>query len=271
MNNRMPESAELAQHAEGTAEKAPIQEPGSNQHHSIWSPTRRRPAFLVILLTGLILFLYWLPPETRATLWAAFSAQRWLAVLLIAFALMTLSLIWSTWQRVDARFFTFFNTRNYPKWLDRIMWPATQLGNMLAAFIAALLLFVLGLRHLAILTILGTLTLWLLVESIKMLAERDRPFITLENTRDIGWREKGDSFPSGHTSQMFFLTTLCIQYFQLGAPAAAALYSLAALVGFTRIYVGAHYPRDVFAGMLLGSVWGILAMLIEPFWLNSGF
>ncbi|MGD0613673.1 MAG: phosphatase PAP2 family protein [Anaerolineales bacterium] len=44
----------------------------------------------------------------------------------------------------------------------------------------------------------------------------------------------------------------------------AALYGVAAQVGFTRIYVGAHYPRDVIAGIVLG-VWGILATLVDPY------
>ena len=77
-----------------------------------------------------------------------------------------------------------------------------------------------------------------------------------------GVRERGDSFPSGHTTQVFFLTALLIHHFQLGVAAAAALYAVAALVGFTRIYLGAHYPRDVIAGIVLGSVWGVLAALI---------
>jgi len=51
----------------------------------------------------------------------------------------------------------------------------------------------------------------------------------------------------------------------------AALYAVAALVGFTRIYVGAHYPRDVIAGIVLGSVWGILATLVDPYWLALRF
>jgi membrane-associated phospholipid phosphatase len=41
------------------------------------------------------------------------------------------------------------------------------------------------------------------------------------------------------------------------------LYAIAAVVGFTRIYIGAHYPRDVIAGIVLGSVWGILAALLD--------
>jgi membrane-associated phospholipid phosphatase len=65
---------------------------------------------------------------------------------------------------------------------------------------------------------------------------------------------------------VFFLVTLFIHHFQLGIPASTALYALAALVGFTRIYVGAHYPRDVLAGVVLGSVWGILAVLVDSHW-----
>jgi membrane-associated phospholipid phosphatase len=186
--------------------------------------------------------------------------------LLSLFALVTLSLVWSAGQRLDTRVFRWLNARGYPRWLDRLMWLTTQLGNMLAASIATLVLLVLNYRRLAIVIIVGTLTLWILVEIIKALSDRDRPFLTLDNTRVIGWRERGDSFPSGHTSQAFFLVTLFILHFQLGIAATAALYGLAALVGFTRIYVGAHYPRDVIAGIVLGSVWGILGVLVDSYW-----
>ena len=238
---------------------------------SFWSAHRRRPAFLIILITGLASFLIWLPGGVRAELWTAFKAQRGLVVLLGLFSLVTLSLIWSAGQRLDVRIFILLNSRTYPLWLDRSMWLATQLGNALAAFLIALLLFVFNQRLLALDVVFGTLTLWLLVEVIKTLTDRERPFLSIENTRVIGWKEKGDSFPSGHTSQVFFLVMLFVQYFQPGMVAAAALYTLAVLVGFTRIYVGAHYPRDILAGMVLGSVWGLLAGLVNPYWHVLGF
>jgi membrane-associated phospholipid phosphatase len=217
------------------------------------------------------MFFIWLPGEARASLWAALSAQRGLVGLLFLFALVTLSLIWSVGQRFDSRIFIFINQRSYPKWLDRFMWLATQLGNMLAAFMLAFSFFLLNYRQLAIEIVFGTLTLWLLVETIKALADRDRPFLALEDTRVIGWREKGDSFPSGHTSQMFFLATLLILHFHLSLGTSVALYVVAALVGFTRIYVGAHYPRDVFGGAILGSIWGILAILVNSSWFALQF
>lgn len=238
---------------------------------SVWAANQRRPALLITLVTGLILFLAYMPSDTRASLWTEFIDRRGLVALLALFALLTLSLIWSAGQRLDARVFTLFNMRGYPKWLDRLMWLGTQLGNMLTAFLAAFAFFLLGYRDLAIETVLGTLTLWLLVETIKGLAKRDRPFRSLNQTRVIGRQEKGDSFPSGHTTQIFFLATLFIHHFQPGIAGMAALYALATLVGFTRIYVGAHYPRDVIAGVVLGLVWGILAALVSPYWLQLRF
>jgi membrane-associated phospholipid phosphatase len=225
----------------------------------------------LLLVTGLGLFLLWLPGWARASLGTALNAQRGLVVLLSLFALVTLSLIWSAGQHLDTRLFLLINMRVHPKWLDHFMWLATQLGNMLVALIAASLLFFLSYRGLAVEVILGTLTLWLLVETIKALTDRARPFLDLAGARVIGWRERGRSFPSGHTAQIFFLMTLLSHRFQLGLGGTVAVYAVAVLVGFTRMYVGAHYPRDVIGGAVLGSVWGILATLVDPYWFGLKF
>ena len=147
----------------------------------------------MLLAVGLVLFFILLPDAVRVSLWNALSAQRGLVVLLFLFALVTLSLIWSAGQRLDSRVFMLLNLQGYPQWLDRMMWMATQLGNMLAAFIVAIAFFLLNYRELAVEIIFGTLTLWLLVETIKMLLGRDRPFLAIDKARIIGWREKGDS------------------------------------------------------------------------------
>jgi membrane-associated phospholipid phosphatase len=156
-------------------------------------------------------------------------------------------------------------------WLDRVMCLATQMGSIGAALVLALLFFVRNYRRLAVEIILGTITLWLTVETIKALTDRARPFLALEGTRIVGWRERGRSFPSGHTAQAFFLVTVISHRFQLGMGRTVALYACAALVGVTRIYVGVHYPRDVIGGVMLGSVWGGLAALVDPYWLGLRF
>ncbi len=244
--------------------------PESAPRH-LWS-VYRRPILLAGLVIGLIMLLIWLPGLARAKLLAAFFAQRTLVGMLFLFALVALSLVWSAGQRLDTWVFLLLNLRGYhQKWLDRVMWLVTQLGNMMTAFIAAFVFFVADFRRLAVEIVLGTLTLWLLVEIIKTLTDRARPYHVLGETRVIGWGEAGRSFPSGHTAQTFFLMMLFSHQFQFGLTAAAALYAVAVLVGFTRIYVGAHYPRDVIGGVLLGCIWGILAALVDTYWLGLRF
>jgi membrane-associated phospholipid phosphatase len=244
--------------------KDPLPPEGPLNHR--WA-ARRRPALLVGLLIGLLGFLIWLPSVLRATLLAALLAQRALMSMLFIFALIVLSLLWSAGQRLDTWVFLRVNLRGtHPKWLDGVMWGCTQIGNGVTAFVAAVLFLALNLHSLGIEIMLGTVTLWILVEIIKALSDRARPFLALVGTRIVGWRERGRSFPSGHTAQAFFLMTLLSHRFQLGIPVTVALYAIAVLVGFTRMYLGAHYPRDVVAGAVLGSVWGVLAVLVDPYW-----
>jgi membrane-associated phospholipid phosphatase len=232
----------------------------------------RRIALLASLALGLMLFLSALPAEARGTLSTALRAQLPLVLLFLAFALIALSLVWTTGQRLDTHMFMLFNLHGFrPRWLDRIMWLATQLGNMLAAVALALTFVLLSYRGMAVEVVLGTITLWLLVELVKVLTDRERPYLALEGVRVIGWRERGRSFPSGHTSQTFFLITLVIHRFPPGLGITAALYLLALFIGFTRLYVGAHYPRDVLGGAVLGSIWAGVVALLEPYLFGLGF
>ena len=239
---------------------------------AIVSTARRRLALLISIVVGLVLLSIWLPSGAWTTLFTALLAQRALAGMLVLFAVIAVSLVWSAGQRFDTWVFLLFNLRGYhPLWLDRAMWVATQAGNMATAIAVAGLFFVLNDRGLAVEIIFGTLTLWLVVETLKALTDRARPFLDLQESRVVGWREPGRSFPSGHTAQAFFLATLFGRQLQLGPGGIVALFAVAALVGFTRMYVGVHYPRDVIGGAVLGSVWGILATLVDPYWLGIWF
>jgi undecaprenyl-diphosphatase len=42
------------------------------------------------------------------------------------------------------------------------------------------------------------------------------------------------------------------------------LWSLAALVSLSRVYVGVHYPLDVIAGVALGIICGLIALRLSP-------
>jgi membrane-associated phospholipid phosphatase len=250
--------------AEAQAQQKIARTPGGERvlrRRTIW-----RGARVFGLLAGLGLFLAWLPGPAREALGVSLIANRLLIALLFGFGVIGLSLLWSVGQRFDVGVFEAWNLRGYhSRWMDRAMWLTTQIGSMGFATLLAVGAYVLGSRPFAIELGLGTLTLWLFVELIKAITDRARPFNLLRETRVIGWRAPGLSFPSGHTAQTCFVTTLGISHFQLPLGIAMALYGVAVLVAFTRVYVGAHYPRDVIAGAILGLVWGILSVLVAPY------
>ncbi len=226
---------------------------------------RNRPvAWLAGITIVLFLFLLLLPADIRAVFWRRLQSQAILVSMLLIFSLVALSLVWSAGQRLDTWIFLSFNLRGglRPLWLDRIMLGFTQIGNGITTLAFALILFFASERLLAYELMLGTLTLWLVVELVKFIINRSRPFIRLSQARIVGYQARGRSFPSGHTSQSFFMATLLVQHFHTSAWVAILLYAIALLVGITRMYVGAHYPRDVLAGAILGSGWGLLGVIV---------
>lgn len=231
---------------------------------------RNRPVtWLAGLTVVLIVFLLLLPPDIRTVFWHSLQSQAILVSMLLVFSLVAISLVWSTGQRLDAWVFLSFNVRgSRPLWLDRIMLGFTQIGNGFTRLAIAMILFLASERILAYELILGTLTLWLVVELVKFVIRRPRPFLRLAQARIVGYRARGRSFPSGHTSEAFFMATLMAQHFHFSVWVVFLLYAAAFLVGITRLYVGAHYPRDVLAGAILGNAWGLLGVIVDRYVLN---
>jgi undecaprenyl-diphosphatase len=63
------------------------------------------------------------------------------------------------------------------------------------------------------------------------------------------------SFPSGHTAAAFAFATGAGREIPWAGP---PLYAIAALVGYSRVHTGVHYPLDVIAGALAGVALGEL-------------
>jgi undecaprenyl-diphosphatase len=86
---------------------------------------------------------------------------------------------------------------------------------------------------------------------IKQFVKRDRPYEILAGVE--GRVTPGDrfSFPSGHTAAAFMIAILIGNAYPCLLPIAG---TWAVAVGFSRIYLGVHYPSDVAAGMLLGAL-----------------
>ncbi len=227
----------------------------------------RRPVVVLGLVLAIALFMAWLPPIQRHEIGAAVLAQRSLMAAIGLFTLLALSLLWAKGQALDNRAFLFINLRGRrPKWLDNVMWLITQIGGGWVAMLLAIGLLLDHQHNLALEIVLGTLTLALLIEGLKEITNRARPYLINAQARVIGWRAPGRSFPSGHTTQAFFLMTLLSFQWSLPLPLKIAFYAVAIAVGITRMYVGAHFPRDVVAGAVLGIAWGTFLILIDPFW-----
>ncbi len=84
----------------------------------------------------------------------------------------------------------------------------------------------------------------------KKLYPRMRPYLALPGTNTFRNPLKDHSFPSGHTTAIFAST---VPYMVAFPTLTVILLPLACIVGFSRIYLGLHYPSDVFAGLVIGS------------------
>jgi hypothetical protein len=84
--------------------------------------------------------------------------------------------------------------------------------------------------------------------TVKLIVRRPRP--ELRGLPALTSTPTQLSFPSAHASTSFAGARL---YTRLGLPA-VPLYALAASLAASRLYLGVHYPSDVLAGAVLGTV-----------------
>lgn len=155
-------------------------------------------------------------------------------------------------QRKDAFILMIFNNSIKCKLLDILMPIITYIGSAIFSILfCAISIFYFKSRIFGIETAVSLIISSLIARFIKIHVSRIRPYITLKNlyTRKIGIDNY--SFPSGHTTVAFSIGVILA----LTIPSLGLFSILAATtVGISRMYLGVHYPTDVFVGMILGTI-----------------
>ena len=157
-----------------------------------------------------------------------------------------------------------------PAWVSDIMLLLTQMGGGMVRYTVALAAIgvLIAMRcRLAALWLAATVAIAAAANpALKLLFGRQRPHIVpaMGNWHDA-------SFPSGHAFGSTVLLLAMVLALSPGGlrpslrrTAICASLSLAALIAFSRVWLGVHWPSDVIAGWLAGIGWVVLASLLLP-------
>lgn len=154
----------------------------------------------------------------------------------------------------------FHALNDLPRWVGFVVEPVMQLGWYGSVLIAAVAAIAIGFwthhpRRGAIAGLAlgaGGTAAYLIARVAKHLVNRGRPGSMLEEVRIRGAAAAGLGFPSGHSAVSAAIVLVVLPY--LIWRWRWALLALPLVVAFARIYVGAHLPLDVVAGLAIGAI-----------------
>ena len=139
--------------------------------------------------------------------------------------------------------------------LDPLMVAYTSLGNYsIIWFLAAAVMVYFPKTRKAGVLVLLAIFLGYMVNNfvIKDLIERPRPWVDISGLEPLIYASNPNSFPSGHTCIAFAVAGIICR--TLSKKWALVSVAAAILMGFSRLYVGVHYPTDVIAGAVIGII-----------------
>ena len=144
--------------------------------------------------------------------------------------------------------------------LDSFFLGLTKIAGsygQLWVIVAALLLIFKKTRKAGVSVLIAYLAVFLIGQlALKNLFSRPRPCQMDEAFALLVARPSSSSFPSTHSAWAFgAATAIFMQHRKMGV----AAYVVAALIGFSRLYMFLHFPTDVLFGMVLGIALGVLA------------
>lgn len=141
---------------------------------------------------------------------------------------------------------------------NKVMIVITKLGNNGMIWFAVAIPFLLNkeYRNVGIKMILALLLSGFMGEIlIKHIVARVRPSKFLLQEEMLIKEPITYSFPSGHTSSSFAASCILASYF---GPLSIPAFIFSVLMGFSRLYLRVHYPTDVLAGAVLGSICSLI-------------
>lgn len=163
--------------------------------------------------------------------------------------------------------------RNVPDWLNEPMRLVTALGYYYVVLpLLAVIVYVFyrrGWRLSAVLLAVSAGGSIVLTTVLKGVFQRARPELF-----DSGYQASFYSFPSGHATVavgFYGMLTVIMAYRLRGFARWAVAVSgalVVLLIGFSRLYLGVHYPTDVLAGYLSALSWLVCVGGVYALWLS---
>ena len=140
----------------------------------------------------------------------------------------------------------------------------THLGDkgLFWIVLSLLLLIKKSTRKTGFLSLLSLLITFLIVNvCMKNGFARIRPYETLTDLLLLIEKQSDFSFPSGHSASSF--ASAVVLFKRLPKRYGIPILILAVLIAFSRIYMGVHYPTDILAGILIGSIVALLIVYVN--------